>query len=328
MRPWRYLGANPDSWWCTEPNCPADAVEKGIASDLSTARHLGITFVRCEFPWWLLEPTSGTFDWVRADRIVQTAATNGLQLVPVLVFAPAWAAHYPTDVPRADDWSRFVRAIVSRYCGTIHYWELWNEPDLHTYWRGTERQYVSSVLVPGYAAVKTMDPSAHVVLGAPHNANMKWLQGIFAFGGGASFDIMSWHEYRNGSAIAASGQLIQALLRVHRQAHKPLWLGEFGLQQEAPEDAGQVLHMQSVLLAEHSPIALAFWYSLRDDIVYTCCPPQVVKEAHWGVVQRDGTPKRAFHFLQECSAMGLPHVNTSMSVTAIVRAALHHVRQR
>src|SRR2546423_4445677 len=81
MRPWRWTGANPDGWWCRAPRC--NGVRSGtmfVDRELSLARELGAVNVRVEFPWPLIEPERGRFDWRRADYIVRAARRRHLQL--------------------------------------------------------------------------------------------------------------------------------------------------------------------------------------------------------------------------------------------------------
>jgi len=54
-RPWRYVGANPGSWWCVQPNCIADPTAT-MNRELSLAHQVGAADLRLEFPWFLIEP--------------------------------------------------------------------------------------------------------------------------------------------------------------------------------------------------------------------------------------------------------------------------------
>jgi hypothetical protein len=50
-----------------------------------------------------------------------------------------------------------------------------------------------------------------------------------------------------------------------------------------------------IMLQQVTGYREAIWYNLRDDDAMTCCPPQSIKDAHWGLVQRDDhTLKRGF----------------------------------
>ena len=51
-----------------------------INSELSLAHALNVSDVRIEFPWPLIEPQRGVFDWTRTDAIVAASRSHGLVL--------------------------------------------------------------------------------------------------------------------------------------------------------------------------------------------------------------------------------------------------------
>ena len=304
-RPWRYVGGPaPESWWCVAPNCSPDAPPRTrIDVDLNLARELGVNHVRVEFPWRFIEPQRGVYDWSRADLIVSEADAYHVPLAPVVVYSPPWVGA-PTAAPSPDDFRAFMEALVGRYHSSIHYWELWNEPDLDKYWSAGERAYVESILVPGYQGVKSADPSAQVVLGGPSWASGDWYSRIYQYGGGDNFDIASWHVYGSASMTLASASTVQQMLAAHGQANKPLWLGEFGATGSAQAS------LLTAVLTSDSPIAQADWYNLRDEAAMSCCPPTVAVQGNWGLVRRDGVSlKPAFTTLRNLISAGLPIVN-------------------
>jgi hypothetical protein len=104
---------------------------------------------------------------------VQATALAGLDLLPVLVRAPAWAAGgddregaVPTD---PQTYAAFVTAMVRRYgrggaywaenpavpSRPVRQWQVWNEPDQTRYWVGQPwaPTYVR-LLKPAYAAIR------------------------------------------------------------------------------------------------------------------------------------------------------------------------------
>lgn len=308
-RPWRYVdGPAPESWWCQPPNCsPEQLPRTKIDTDLQLARQLGVNHIRVEFPWRFIETQRGVYDWTRADLIVSEAQFYGVQLQPVVVYSPTWVGD-PTAAPNPTDFRDFMSTLVGRYHATISHWELWNEPDLDKYWSAGEQAYVQSILIPGYQGVKAADPSAQVILGGPSTASADWLEGIYQFGGGDSFDIMAWHVYGDVGAVLGSANTALDVLAAHHQASKPLWIGEYGAEDSLLHDNAQSSLLTGVLTAQ-SPIAQADWYNLRDEASMECCPPTVAVMGHYGLVERDGvTHKSGFATLQQLISAGLPRV--------------------
>lgn len=309
MRPSVYSGPNPDGWWCNLPTCarkedPTTLIDREMA--LAARLHVGV--VRVEFDWPFIEPSRGTFRWSRADEIVLAANKYGVQLQPVLLFTPSWAGSSYIRAPTSTaSWTQFVEKVVSRYKNSVHYWELWNEPD-GPYWQSGTDQYVHTILVPGYRAARKADPLAHILLGEPYFADSAFLNEIYSSGGGNSFDIAGFHEYASAlspGAVQGDVATVQKVLDAHHQSSKPVWVGEYGYPEpSATVDDVEHIQVMKIMLQEVTGYAEAIWYNLRDDDAMNCCPPSTVKKAHWGVVQRnDSTLKRGYATMRKLIAV-------------------------
>jgi endoglucanase len=298
MRPWRYMGMNPDSWWCQIPNCDQNPnPSTTINTELNLMRSLKVAVVRIEFPWYQMEPSQGRYDWSRSDQIVNAANAYGVQLQPIIVYTPPWAAAAPTNLPTPAQFSSFVKAIVSRYHGSIHYWEMWNEPNYGFngggyLWPASVSDYVNDILNPGYAAAHAADPQAQVMFGGPSSPDLTWLATVISTG---SFDIAAFHDYGNPTGDSVG---VENLLQQHGKGSKPLWVGEYGTQENSVNDVNQQNLIRATLTSS-SPIAMAVWYNIRDDNSMLCCPATVHSSATWGLVQHnDATLKAGFATMQ------------------------------
>jgi hypothetical protein len=239
------------------------------------------------------------FDWQRSDYIVRKAGQYRLAVQPVLVYSPSWAAPGSSSPPRAADFSRFVKRFAARYRRNIDHYEMWNEPDISRYWEGTQAEYVGRVLIPGYRAVKAADPQAKVLLGGPTNADAGWLHGIYRHGGGRSFDVMTYHDYTGDpAALVRNAFVVDDVLEAHGQGRKPIWLGEYGIQEA---DRANVLQQRLIrtALTEPTPLARAVWYTLRDDFPMTCCPPAPVKFEYFGVMTDSYVRKQGYDLMRQ-----------------------------
>lgn len=129
-----------------------------LADELSIARRSGVETVRFPLYWSSVELGPGSYAWSRLDGFVAEAARNGINLVPTVLQAPAWAAdsrysgrRSPTKILIPKSFGRyadFMAALASRYGSSgsfwnshsrlprkpIRVWQVWNEPDLPYYW--------------------------------------------------------------------------------------------------------------------------------------------------------------------------------------------------
>src|SRR5712692_497664 len=302
MRPWRNPAiVNPDSWWDPEQG-PAF-----IAHEMPLLQELGPATVRVEFPWWAIErDRKGHADWSRADRIVEAAAAHLVQLAPVLVWTPAWAApgcvNMPTSCvtsalaatcpatpPSAEDFGDFVHAVVSRYGGRVTCWEMWNEPDLPKYFNGSAADYARRVLVPGYRGAKAAAPDCLVIFGGPHVPDVGWIRAVLDAGGEGHFDVMAFHGYGDARAVLRGASSVAPLA-----GGKPLWLGEWGVQDR--RGVKQVRLIEAVL-GTASELHQAQWYALRDDRAMSG-RGEVCVESWWGLVTATYRRKPSFAVFQ------------------------------
>jgi len=60
------------------------------------------------------------------------------------------------------------------------------------------------------------------------------------------------------------------VLSSHGQGGKPIWLGEFGVSDSTGSQQSSLIY---AAMANTAALAMAQFYTLRDESVYTCCPP-------------------------------------------------------
>jgi lysophospholipase L1-like esterase len=321
MRPWKYNGPAPDGWFCTQgtdcyvdPNNPyqQSGPQAVIDREMQLAAQLGVATLRVEFDWPLIEPSQGTYNWSRADYIVQEADKYGLQLQPVLAYTPQWATGSLGnstnwyEVPPANDqyWTDFVTQVVNRYKNSVHYWEIWNEPDGGQYWYSNVnpgvQDFVTHILKPGYSAIKGADPTAKVIVG-PDHADTTWYSAVVSDGGGNSFDIASFHDYSN---TALSGvQSMQSWLNANGMGSKPIWIGEYGVDEGSATTSDSQHQALMTTVLQGSGYQQAQWYTLRDELPRSCCPISGNEARYFGVVAHDDvTLKQGFSTMQSLIA--------------------------
>ncbi|RME80880.1 MAG: hypothetical protein D6775_15100 [Caldilineae bacterium] len=139
--------------------------------------------------WWcFLEPERDQYVWQDLDIMIQLSSNYGIEPVPEILYTPYWARadavpttscinnwrknYAPDDIA---DWSEFIALIVRRYGSQgknqVHYWEIWNEPDLPEFLsmkddpgNGTVEVY-ARLLKAASEQIRANDPQAKVLLG-------------------------------------------------------------------------------------------------------------------------------------------------------------------
>jgi hypothetical protein len=207
----------------------------------------GATTVRASFYWSVAQPDGpGRVTLGQYDAVVLAAARRGLDVVPVVVGTPAWAALVPGEFgspPRQSEaYGAFLEALAARYGPRgslwreypgvrrrpIRAWQIWNEPDLDLFWSRQPFQHDYARLVAtARRALRRADPGAKVVLAGLPNRSWESLDLIYAAGGRGSFDAVAIHPFtarpRDVIRILA---LVRGVMAWHGDGAKPLWVTE------------------------------------------------------------------------------------------------------
>jgi hypothetical protein len=171
--------------------------------DLTGMRRAGAGALRIEFSlghakWKRGQP----YDWSYFDHLVEGAAGNGLDIVPMLYGTPPWQGSKRGKTPMKSksalrEWDAFLEALVRRY-GPVEFgnpdrgtfwlehtffqadpynpyetrtpyrpitaWQIWNEPNSITWWRPkpSPKQY-AALLRRSANVLHGVDPSAQVM---------------------------------------------------------------------------------------------------------------------------------------------------------------------
>jgi hypothetical protein len=184
-------------------------------------------------------------DFSFSDRVIGTAARTGLHLLPVVVRTPTWARIDPDDVaspPRdPSDFARYLAALARRYGARgsvwrgfrgprrpMTAWQVWNEPDLRTFWRTQPFQqgYVE-LLRAARPARRSADPRARLVLAGLTIRSWEALQRIYAAGGKGLFDAAAIHPFtREPQGIVEMVKLTRRVMRQYGDNGRELLLTE------------------------------------------------------------------------------------------------------
>ena len=208
-------------------------------------------------PWHTVEPSSGQFVWTGMDASISIGKENGVtDFIYTLGSGPAWASTNPSEpctggegpgtcaLPDMTAFDDFATQVVQRYCGTIKYYETWNEPNDQVFWTGTNAQLLTvaqhlyqvakdpancgcanGVCAPGGGANPNQVLTPAISRITP--SNLSWLDSYLS-GSGARYpyaDVAAFHGYgaTNPEEIATQVQSLNQILAKHGLSNLQLW---------------------------------------------------------------------------------------------------------
>jgi xylan 1,4-beta-xylosidase len=182
---------------------------------------LGIRYVRFhgllndEMCTYLIECDQDVYSFFNADQIFDFLISIGMKPFVELSFMPTalqtggdtvffYRANVtpPRDYAKwADLIARLARHWVARYgIDEVRSWyfEVWNEPDLDAFWKGSQAEYFKLYQYTANA-IKNID--AQLRVGGPATANDEWLPGFLEFceTNKLPVDFVSTHHYPTDS---------------------------------------------------------------------------------------------------------------------------------
>jgi polysaccharide biosynthesis protein PslG len=216
--------------------------------DAVAIRNIGATWVRVVIPWNKLEWVRGQYDWTAADRAIDAAAANGLNIL-VLIEGPAppWAQAPGTDItangnPPADPatFGTITRVIAERYKDRVDTWEIWNEPNVPEYFVPVDTKRYATLLRQAYMNIHAVQPDANVLSGGVSSAlngieSADFVQQLYDQGADAFFDAVAVHPYtfpygitEDPAGRGAAVLNIHNIMSARGQSDKKIWITEFG----------------------------------------------------------------------------------------------------
>ena len=130
--------------------------------------------------------------------------------------------------------SNYVRAVVARYLGVTHHWEIANEMDGKTTRNfGLPADEFAAFLVTNRNWIRAIDPQAQIVLpgclgnyGYPFTNAYAWLRQILTNTGPAGFDVLNYHDYKSWWVLPADFDGYRAVLAEFNLTNLPVWITE------------------------------------------------------------------------------------------------------
>lgn len=304
----------------------------------------GMEWVRIDMGWSSFFETCKTcqadYHVDLADFVVDAANERGLKVLATLWRTPDWAnggagVYAPPTDPA--DYGDVAYWAAERFRGRVSAWEVWNEPNLTSFYTGTVRQYVD-MLRAAYPRFKEGDPDAQVLLGGPAYNDTEWLERVYEAGAQGFFDVMATHPYMSpgdlppetpdvdGSNIWLLSHVaeVRSLMDEWGDAGKEIWFTELGWSSHSNwpgirnwergvsemTQAAYAVRTIEFVRGDFPYVTNIFWYNERNR---DSGSPQI---DNYGLMHRDLRPKPVYEALKAylvegvitggCTIMGTP----------------------
>ncbi len=256
------------------PTIPVGALGKGLATT-----------------WPFIEQTQGQYNWSVIDQYVADAQKHGVTFYWTNANFPPWAESSQSTcstysggvvgctamISHIQYWDDFITALVTRYKGKIHMYELWNEPNINNTFSNPDGSAcvsgqcmtdMVSLTTHMYNIVRSIDPSA--LIASPSSTAAPWLETYFKAGGPKGVDLVAIHGYPNVATndvpeaiVGFKSVFIKETAASFGLENKPIWDtenswgGPNGIK-DPQQRAGFVA--RSLLLHWSVGIPVSYWY--------------------------------------------------------------------
>jgi len=307
-----------------------DLSDRELANALDDIAGLGITWIRFDISWERAQQEkNGRIRWEEFDRIIPMAEKRKLNLLPILTYAPKWAAKqldeevfFQYAPANPDQFVDFAAKVVRRYAPMgIHTYEVWNEPNMKGFWEPapSPKDY-TELLKKSYIKIKKVDPKAFIISGglAPvktANGNISaldFLEEIYKNGGKSYFDALGFHPYSfpdlPGEKLSPSGwwarmsnpvMSIRSIMSANGDEDKQVWGTEFGVPTFGRKDVSESLQAETF---ENAAVEMQNMPWLRTLFIHTykdLAADKRFAENSFGLVRFDGTRKPAYYVIKK-----------------------------
>lgn len=299
--------------------------ETQMTTALRSLKQAGGTWVRIDLGWAAVETSKDFYsDWAlrKYDTAVNRAHDEGLNVLLVLQRTPKWAngSDDHTLAPHStSEFGDFARDMSLRYAGKVQTIEVWNEPNLRSFFTarvpGKEAEEHTAMVKDAYTKIKTQGPqgsnSVTVLAGGPSHVDTDWWRRMYQQGIKNYTDVVAVNPYMSASnlspLVADQGTKYRmnhtaALIRLmteYGDGNKPVWFTEFGWSTHAntsstpPWELGVSEAVQAdyleetfnLLRSEYPTVEQVFWYNLRTKATGS------LHQDGYGLLQRDLTRK-------------------------------------
>jgi polysaccharide biosynthesis protein PslG len=229
---------------------------------LKDFRALGITWIRVNITWAIVQPARGPYNWAVYDRAVDEADAYGIRVDAQATYSAPWAVG-PGCAPQTTEcqpasaqlYAAYAGAIARHFGSKISAEEIWNEPNSVAFWRPAPNPaFYVQMLKDSYVAIKAADPRMIVVSGGlaavgSNGANIPpvtFTRDMYQDGAKGYFNALGDHPYSypavpsqykswsGWSQMAQTSPSIRSVMAAYGDAATPVWITEVGAPTDGP----------------------------------------------------------------------------------------------
>lgn len=308
-----FLGVNAHFLWFTPEQ---------YKQQMQRFHALGLEWVRVDLHWDRHEPSEGRYRLGELDEVVDSLKQEQLKSVFYLVGSAPHATSAPSGSPTPDQFPPkqaqvFAErmAMLARRYPSIDAWQVWNEPNLPSFWRPHEdAEAYGRLLQQSTQALRQIDPNKPVVMGGmayysqmPVKGGLM-LESLGKLGVQQLGTIIAYHPYSQTPEtdepgkrdfILRSQQLNQMLRGVQVPA---IWATEWGWSSYAgPIELQELIGEQGQ--ADYVLRRLALMSALDYDKLFLFALSDLdsrasARDQHYGLLDLQGKPKPVYLALQ------------------------------
>lgn len=308
-----FLGVNAHFLWFTPEQ---------YKQQMQRFHALGLEWVRVDLHWDRHEPSEGRYRLGELDEVVDSLKQEHLKSVFYLVGSAPHATSAPSGSTTPDQFPPkqaqvFAErmAMLARRYPSIDAWQVWNEPNLPSFWRPHEdAEAYGRLLQQSTQALRQVDPNKPVVMGGmayysqmPVKGGLM-LESLGKLGVQQLGTIIAYHPYSQTPEtdepgkrdfILRSQQLNQMLRGVQVPA---IWATEWGWSSYAgPIELQELIGEQGQ--ADYVLRRLALMSALDYDKLFLFALSDLdsrasARDQHYGLLDLQGKPKPVYLALQ------------------------------
>lgn len=204
-----------------------------LRTKMRIMKDAGIYWDRDAFGYGDIHPKPDVWKWDHYDKCIALAKQERINLIGLLLGGPQ-----PDTAERRKDYGEYVYQVVNRYKDSVKIWEIWNEPNIPSFWQDPDVKLYTLLVKEAYAQAKKADPTCTVIIGSTSGPGTDWFNGIHANGGWDYCDGISIHPYAMAGNPIEQG-LDETLRLLKKQfasfgKPKPIWTTEVGWRASKP----------------------------------------------------------------------------------------------